>query len=42
MLLEKRLDAKFGGRPDYEEYKRTTSVLMLWPPAAAAEGKKVD
>eukprot|EP00937_MAST-01D_sp_MAST-1D-sp2_P002572 g2572.t1 len=32
MLLEKRMDAKFGGRPAYERYKRRTSVLVLWPP----------
>jgi steroid 5-alpha reductase family enzyme len=32
MLLEKRIDAKFGGQPKYEQYKRTTSVLILWPP----------
>jgi hypothetical protein len=31
MLLEKRIDSKFGGRPDYERYKRETSVLLLWP-----------
>ena len=35
MLLEKRLDAKFGGSKAYEEYKRVTSVLLLWPPAKA-------
>ena len=32
MLLEKRIDAKFGGRPDYERYKMETSVLVPWPP----------
>jgi len=32
MLLEKRLDAKFGGKPAYEQYKRSTSVLIPWPP----------
>ena len=32
MLLEKRIDAKFGGQPRYEDYKRKTSVLVLWPP----------
>lgn len=32
MLLEKRIDAKFGGRADYEKYKLETSVLLLWPP----------
>ncbi len=31
MLLEKRLDAKFGGKPEYEKYKRATSVLVPWP-----------
>ena len=39
MLLEKRLDAKFGGRDDYERYKRRTSVLLLWPPLADDEKK---
>lgn len=32
MLLEKRLDAKFGGKPAYERYKRETSVFFPWPP----------
>lgn len=27
-LLEAKADAKWGGRPDYEEYKRTTPVLV--------------
>ena len=35
MLLEKRIDAKFGGQAEYEEYKRNTSVLFLWPPKSA-------
>lgn len=30
MLLEKRMDAKFGGSEAYAEYKRTTSVLVPW------------
>eukprot|EP01044_Picomonas_judraskeda_P000752 COSAG03_NODE_36_length_17658_cov_56.766900_9_plen_152_part_00 len=34
MLLEKRLDAKFGGQPAYERYKRETSVFFFWPPPA--------
>ena len=32
MLLEKRLDKKFGGMKAYEQYKAATSVLVLWPP----------
>ena len=32
MLLEKRLDKKFGGMKAYEQYKASTSVLVLWPP----------
>ena len=32
VVLEKRIDAKFGGQPRYEDYKRKTSVLVLWPP----------
>ncbi|HQZ00740.1 MAG TPA: DUF1295 domain-containing protein [Propionicimonas sp.] len=27
-LLEKKADAKWGGQPDYEEYKRTTPALV--------------
>ena len=36
MLLEKRIDAKFGGNPEYEAYKAATSVFVLWPPTAKA------
>jgi len=32
MLLEKRMDAKFGSDPAYLEHKRTTSVLVPWWP----------
>jgi protein-S-isoprenylcysteine O-methyltransferase Ste14 len=32
MLLEKRLDQKFGGKPAYEKYKLETSVFFPWPP----------
>ena len=42
MLLEKRLDARFGGQPEYEAYKWRTSVLLLLPPrgpAAALEAR---
>ena len=39
MLLEKRLDAKFGGDPAYEQYKQETSVFMLWPRSAAKSTK---
>lgn len=31
-LLEERADAKWGGDPAYEAYKRATPVLMLRPP----------
>ena len=40
MLLEKRLDARFGGNPEYEAYKQRTSVLLLLPPAAEAGAKR--
>ena len=35
-LLEKRADERWGGREDYEEYKRKTPVLFLKPPAKRA------
>jgi steroid 5-alpha reductase family enzyme len=31
-LLEKRADARWGGRPDYEDYKAHTPVLVPRPP----------
>lgn len=31
VLLEKRLDARFGGQAAYEQYKLSTSVLIPWP-----------
>ena len=31
-MLEKRADEKWGGQPDYEVYKRDTSVLVPLPP----------
>jgi steroid 5-alpha reductase family enzyme len=31
-LLEKSADAKYGADPDYVEYKRRTSLFLLWPP----------
>lgn len=31
-MLEKRSDKKWGGQPDYEEYKATTPVLIPRPP----------
>lgn len=30
-LLEKSADKKWGDNPKYQEYKRKTSVLVLWP-----------
>jgi steroid 5-alpha reductase family enzyme len=41
-LLEKRLDKKFGGRPDYEQYKRDTSCLILWPVGWSWTGPRKD
>ena len=37
MLLEKRLDKRFGGNVDYIAYKRRTSVLIPWFPQEVAE-----
>jgi steroid 5-alpha reductase family enzyme len=31
-LLEKRADEKWGGQPEYEEYKSGTSILLPLPP----------
>lgn len=31
-ILERRADDKWGGQPDYEQYKATTPVLLLRPP----------
>lgn len=36
MLLEKRLDQRFGGDPAYERYKVDCSVLVPWPRCARA------
>ncbi len=33
-MLEDRADKKWGGEAEYERYKRTTSILVLWPPRA--------
>jgi len=33
-MLEEKADQRWGGQPDYEEYKRSTPVLMLKPPRA--------
>lgn len=30
-LLEAKADAKWGGQPDYENYKKTTSVFVILP-----------
>lgn len=30
-MLEKKADGKWGGQADYEEYKRTTPVLIPRP-----------
>jgi steroid 5-alpha reductase family enzyme len=32
-MLEAQADEKWGGQPDYEAYKRNTSILFLRPPA---------
>mmetsp|Transcript_69746 Transcript_69746/g.194963 ORF Transcript_69746/g.194963 Transcript_69746/m.194963 type:complete len:96 (-) Transcript_69746:125-412(-) len=29
--LEARADVKWGGNPEYEKYKRTTSILLILP-----------
>lgn len=34
-LLEEAADEKWGGKADYEEYKRRTSILLLLPPKGA-------
>lgn len=31
-ILEKRADEKWGKNPDYQAYKRRTSILVPWPP----------
>mmetsp|Transcript_17952 Transcript_17952/g.33377 ORF Transcript_17952/g.33377 Transcript_17952/m.33377 type:complete len:348 (+) Transcript_17952:39-1082(+) len=36
MLLEKRLDKKFGNLKEYEDYKEATSVLVPWLVSASA------
>ena len=33
-LLERKADERWGGRPDYESYKRRTSILVPRPPRA--------
>jgi steroid 5-alpha reductase family enzyme len=38
-MLEKKADAKWGGRPDYEAYKQRTPVLVLRPPGTASRGR---
>jgi len=35
-LLEKRADEKWGGKPEYEEYKRVTSICIPLPRLPAA------
>ncbi|MFL7891930.1 MAG: DUF1295 domain-containing protein [Anaerolineales bacterium] len=32
-MLEKRADEKWGGQPEYEDYKTRTSILILRPPS---------
>jgi steroid 5-alpha reductase family enzyme len=34
-MLEKRADEKWGGQPDYEDYKNKTSILIPLPPSAS-------
>ncbi len=34
-MLEARSDQKWGGQPEYEDYKARTSVLILKPPSAS-------
>ena len=40
MLLEKRMDARFSHDPRYLQHKRSTSLLVPWPPATLADEKK--
>jgi steroid 5-alpha reductase family enzyme len=35
-MLEARADEKWGGQPDYEAYKASTSVLIPLPPSKEA------
>jgi hypothetical protein len=34
-MLEKRADEKWGGQPEYEDYKNKTSILIPLPPSAS-------
>ena len=34
-MLEKQADEKWGGQPDYEQYKARTSILILRPPSTS-------
>ena len=34
-MLERRADEKWGGQPEYEDYKARTSVLILRPPSGS-------
>ena len=38
-ILERRADARWGGQPDYEYYKRRTSVLIPKPPRRYAPSR---
>jgi steroid 5-alpha reductase family enzyme len=38
--LERRADEKWGGNPEYEEYKATTSVLIPYPPIKKRTGSR--
>jgi len=37
-MLENRAEKAWGEDPDYQAYKRSTPVLMLWPPRSNATG----
>ncbi len=37
-LLERRADARWGGQPDYQEYRASTSVLVPLPPRRTRSG----
>lgn len=39
-LLEKKSDARWGGQPDYETYKASTSVLIPRPPSKTLTAKE--
>ncbi len=41
-LLERKADARWGGHPGYQEYRASTSVLVLLPPRKPRTGVRTD